>query len=460
MDYESVKRKYKFKNYVHFDYKHNAKSSHNYISDKNKISSHAFYPFIHYTSRFKKFDRARQKYKVKERSIYYASHIDRYIYQYYSAVLNERYNSFAKHHRFDSSAIAYRTNKQGKTNIHYAKEVFKFIKEVKDCYILVGDFESFFDKLGHINLKENIKMILNTSPLENDVFAVFKSITKFSYMDLNDIIGHYRVECGYSNHKIKQLPKYFEHDFNIQKEKYLKHHKESDIWKTEGIPQGTPLSGIMSNIYMINFDKELVEYAYKNNGLYRRYSDDFILIIEKSKVSGIQEIYTKVNNLIKVDGHLNVQREKFSLFDLDTTKIYSIDVDDFTRHSNPTFIDYLGFTFDGRTAFLRAKTISKFFYKAYGYIDTQLKIESRQKRKGKISRRSKRKIYEKFTANGSTFIKGKFRGNFITYVKRCNKIMNENEKELIFDDKNFIKKSRNKIIKRLSNNNIRLKRTS
>lgn len=36
----------------------------------------------------------------KVRNIYYASHIDRYIYQYYAAILNDKYNEYATMHGF------------------------------------------------------------------------------------------------------------------------------------------------------------------------------------------------------------------------------------------------------------------------------------------------------------------------------------------------------------------------
>ncbi|MBD5807125.1 hypothetical protein [Limosilactobacillus walteri] len=46
-----------------------------------------------------------------------------------------------------------------------------------------------------------------------------------------------------------------------------------------GIPQGTAVSAVLANIYMIQFDYLLADTISKYNGIYRRYSDDFIIVI-------------------------------------------------------------------------------------------------------------------------------------------------------------------------------------
>ena len=47
---------------------------------------------------------------------------------------------------------------------------------------------------------------------------------------------------------------------------------------TLGIPQGSPMSAVLSNVYMIDFDKNMFEYISNIGGSYRRYSDDILLI--------------------------------------------------------------------------------------------------------------------------------------------------------------------------------------
>ena len=53
-----------------------------------------------------------------------------------------------------------------------------------------------------------------------------------------------------------------------------------------GIPQGSPISALLANVYMLDIDKKIYEIVTGHNGMYMRYSDDFIIIlpdIEKTK---------------------------------------------------------------------------------------------------------------------------------------------------------------------------------
>ena len=50
-----------------------------------------------------------------------------------------------------------------------------------------------------------------------------------------------------------------------------------------GIPQGNSLSGVLANIYAIDFDRRLAELSKEFNGFYQRYSDDFIIVLDVEK---------------------------------------------------------------------------------------------------------------------------------------------------------------------------------
>ena len=45
------------------------------------------------------------------------------------------------------------------------------------------------------------------------------------------------------------------------------------------------MSAVCSNIYLIDFDQELKEWAESHNALYRRYCDDLILVIPENGVT-------------------------------------------------------------------------------------------------------------------------------------------------------------------------------
>lgn len=50
-----------------------------------------------------------------------------------------------------------------------------------------------------------------------------------------------------------------------------------------GIPQGTAISAVFANVYAIEFDIAIKQISDKYNGIYRRYSDDFVLVIPKNQ---------------------------------------------------------------------------------------------------------------------------------------------------------------------------------
>jgi hypothetical protein len=178
---------FKYKRYSHFDSKKDIKHWFAYIKEPKNICSHGFYPFIHFT--MKKYTYRNGATRTKPREICYSSHIDRYIYEYYNYLLNESYNSYAKSTGINKCAVAYRNNLH-QNNITIAKEVFNFIKSGDDKYfILISDFTGYFDKIDHKNLKKNLEIVLNVDRLPDDWYKVFKSVTKYSYIDL-DIIAN------------------------------------------------------------------------------------------------------------------------------------------------------------------------------------------------------------------------------------------------------------------------------
>lgn len=169
------------------------------MTDKEKISVHSFLPLIHYEISFDKFNQ--MKYRNEEldfldtkiRDIKYAGHLDNHIYKYYSEMIqNEFYNKWCVDNNLDESVLAYRNNKHGKSNIHFAAKVISKIVEMEESYILIGDFTQYFDKINHIKLKNDVQEILNVERLSSDWFNVFQSVTKYGYFEkelLDELFG-------------------------------------------------------------------------------------------------------------------------------------------------------------------------------------------------------------------------------------------------------------------------------
>ena len=88
----------------------------------------------------------------------------------------------------------------------------------------------------------------------------------------------------------------------------------------EGMPQGGPLSPILSNIYLDKLDKEL-----ENRGLrFVRYADDFIILVKSEKAA--ERVMTSVTSWIERKLFLKVSATK-------------------TKVTRPTNSKFLGFTF-------------------------------------------------------------------------------------------------------------------
>ena len=62
-----------------------------------------------------------------------------------------------------------------------------------------------------------------------------------------------------------------------------------------GIPQGLPISAVLANLYLLDFDKNILDKVVKGKGgFYRRYSDDIIII---ANVDDLGEIKNYVENV-------------------------------------------------------------------------------------------------------------------------------------------------------------------
>lgn len=435
---------FKHKSYMHIDKPFDVNLIVNKIKDKKYVISHGFYPFISYTIVTKKYcdeidEETMHHWKYKNRPIKYASHVDRYIYQCYSYILNNVYNMYCVEENINDSAIAYRTNLGGQTNIEFSKQVFDFIKKCGECYILVSDFSSFFDNIDHNLLKINLCKVLKKEKLDEDWYKVYKSMTNYSFIEKDEIINYLlknKIETKYS---IKSNNSLFENKPWKEAKKDL---KEKIIKNKEnyGIPQGSPLSGIFANVYMIDFDKRINDYVKGKNGIYKRYSDDLIIIIPKNNILSITEIWNYLKKVKLNYPTLIMNESKTSIYLYENKKIISLHKCIDGVKNGGSFVSFLGFSFDGMYVRFRDKTLTKFYYKLYRKIDNMMERENNRinvgkKRKSKID---KHRILKILNRNNKT-------RKFIDYVLRAKKVYS-NEKYII----NFEKNVKNKIFIRFN----------
>lgn len=419
--------KYVIKLYPHFDKKINFSQAKSYVTDSNRISQHSFFPLIHYQKKLSKYsdgyidergfsDIHRQHIKPKYRNIMYASHIDSYIYKYYGDSLNEKYNQYAKDHGIDVCSVAYRNNKKGQCNIQFACEVFEFIYEQESCYIRVGDFEKFFDRLDHVYLKMMVEKLLNVKALPLDWYKVFKSVTKYAYVEKDDIVSFYdrRNERYFSNtRQFRQFRK--QHP-----EAFKRNHKDY------GIPQGTAISGVLANVYMMEVDQAICELVSQYGGIYRRYSDDTIIIVPKERISASEwkNLECKIKEIIST-ANVTEQEEKTHKLIYQDKQIIGEE-----RDRNVKNLDYLGFTFNGENVLIRQKCIYKFERKASEAFFHALMVKKQQNLKylpykSMLLRYCLKKPYKMRKG------KRKRQSNFLSYVRRTETVYGRSELQCV-----------------------------
>ena len=409
------------KHYSHFDSKDiTIKSALPEITNPNLIATHSFMPFIHTQLIFNKYSQKGRKPKIRE--LYYSSHYDRCIYQYYSYLINEAYNKKVEDSKISDVAIAYRNN-LGKSNVHFAKEAFDFIKKTTNCLIIVGDFEKFFDTLEPQYLKKQLCSVLGYDKLPIDFYKVFKSLTSFSYVNFSDLLAYYKLADNPRNRTALNHKKLIMPIQVLRKNKQLIKTNKTGI----GIPQGSAMSAVLSNVYMLEFDKMVKDYIRSVNGLYLRYSDDSIFIIplsENPKTETITNYHDKIRTFIEKIPNLILQKEKTKIYTYCNGELQNQDslINGTTNSKN--IIDYLGFSFNGKLISVRDKTISKYYYRAYKKADSIAKRDGLSPKGNHISCRN---LYKTYSVRGAKVTKDN-KGNFISYIKRCTNIFGDSER--------------------------------
>ncbi|MHB1105018.1 MAG: reverse transcriptase domain-containing protein [Lutibacter sp.] len=441
----------------------------NYIMDENKISKHSFLPFLHRTMFQRKFranddgqinvkskKRTRIKGEPKKREIFFASHFDAQIYAYYSYLLSEKYNNLLKTKSFNKSVVAYRKieiedkKDKHKCNVDFALETFQFIKnnEDKDLTVIVADITKFFDNLNHKILKQKWAEVWDGSKtLQKDHYRVYKSLIKMRYVNEDLLFRNYKDKIWVKTATENDPDTLIIRQKSINHKRYLKEKNaiaycEKDEFfensldlvskstRTKGIPQGTALSATLANIYMLDFDQEVQDFADNVNGYYQRYSDDLILIVPReNEHEAIRQLRELVDDKVK----LEIQSEKTKVYHFQEVEgiFKGYEVDEETGEPKNKTLEYLGFEYNGQRALIKTAGYSKFnrsmkrsFKRA-----TSLAINA----KSTDDKIHKNSLFKRFTYKGSKrrmIYNGKTKtyrydwGNYLSYVEKANAAFN------------------------------------
>lgn len=461
------------------------------IKNPKFIAKHAFFPLIHSVINERRYkvvdsDSGKRAHSylsetgehlktIKHRPLHYASHLDAVIFGYYAEILQIKYEKTLKSIPLLSECItAYRRiaiddTDKNKSTIHFAHDAFSEIKrrQNESCTVLKFDIKSFFSRLNHDKLKDAWAKLIDVELLPNDHYNVFKGVTRFSYILKDDLRLPYTIgkkRSGFDEKKLSDLRKkgilaFFEspqHFREAVKNKEIRIHKypfRDSTGSPVGIPQGLPISAVLANLYLLEFDLRIIEEVVKkHHAFYRRYSDDIIIICNRNDRKKIEKLVVE----LILESKVEMSPDKTEIFDfslLDKNGIetlHSSKVSRFDKKIGVPFT-YLGFEFYGNKTLIKSANLAKFYRRMIQSVknktkrayDVSLKkpnspiiiyrhqlyksytiypLESNKifEKKKYLVRNDKGEFYYR-----SVEKKKKHTSNYMSYVKRASTIMSE-----------------------------------
>lgn len=380
------------KHYPHFDRKISLKEANALVSDPERVARHKFYPFFLYNEEWQPFrtkkDASTGKIKrpaVKSRPIRYASRKDAYILTYYRRILSEKYESRLDELGISECPIAYRKIAKvgggGKCNIDFAKDAFDFVESAQPCVAIALDISKYFENLDHERIKELWCQLLGVDRLPNDHYAIYRNVTDYHVVDLKDVyrrLGFIETITvnGYPRErytvKYKDMPSQLCSPAEFREKIVCPHEKSKSLVKgnvdesgkklTHGVPQGAPISDLIANFYLIDFDVALNNYATSLGGRYMRYSDDILLIIPGGPEIAAQAEAFAIAEISKAGSKLTIKPEKTSVVHFSTIGQRLV-CTHIRGQQGKNGLEYLGFRFDGKSVYVRESTMSRLYRK-------------------------------------------------------------------------------------------------
>jgi hypothetical protein len=487
---------FKSRGYIHLTNRINPKDDRaeifELVKNPKRVAKHAFFPLFHkkipqrrykqigfHTNGKPKRGHSKNGESTKKlRPLHYSTHIDTQIYAYYSnEIIQKKYENLLKQNPELSKCItAYRripieegTESPCKSSIHFAKEAFDYIKNRGECCAMAFDISSFFTNLNHKTLKKSWCKLLETKSLPKDHYNVFKSITNYSYILIDELRtgkNNSFDEQQLAYNRQKGVQAFFEspqalrkaiQDGEIRVYKNQYHDNKGKAKKIRGIPQGLPISAMLANLYLLEFDKAVLKKVTDLGGLYRRYSDDIVVVCDEKQQKEMSAFV--INEIEKYDLEIQEAKteisyfryidEKLKVFSLRTKIINGKEVK--KEHEDYPF-GYLGFDFYGYKTLIKSKNLAKFYRRMKQAVKSKAKRIERVKEKYLISNPPlfKRKLYRVYSDKSRKPRKWKkdrryleydnrlgyynfetverdnlYRGNYLYYVHRAAKIMDE-----------------------------------
>lgn len=367
------------KGYPHFDAPISAEEATEYASNPESVRGHAFYPFFLYQEAWTKFAKKGLKGKVKSRPIRYGARRDAYIFTRYRHLIAIKYEEQLAAQELGENVLAYRRVKNskasgGKCNIHFAQDAIRAVQKLGDCAVIAIDISSFFESLDHAFLKAAWERTIGVSRLPPDHFAVFRAITRYSYVEKQAVyerLGHYGPKRQTASGK--NINGYITPRGEVPVQLCTGAEFRTKImnakpaivktnYKPYGVPQGAPLSDLLANLYMLDFDILIRDAVKAVGGNYFRYSDDVLIIVPGGEIEANDWLNRCAAVMPQFGAKLEIKPEK-AVGHVFTRAGRFQDCERVFGTSAKNGMEYLGFRYNGRGVYLRDGTLSRLFRK-------------------------------------------------------------------------------------------------
>ena len=338
------------------------------LSDSNQLRKWPFFPFLLRYQRVRRYrhnelptaihhrDQKKQTH-LKSRPIMVAAHQDACLLAFYSFILTPYYEALLEQRGIQHNVVAYRSI-NGKNNVDFAKKAFEYMQAQEEMACILIDIKGFFDNIGHDKLRSALGNVLQVDQLPGDIEHMMENLTAYRFVDEDKLFKelkrlkkpyHVKIPGTFSAKRICKVE-----DFN----QYI--DNGSFIQKNitgKGIPQGSPVSGILANISLLEFDCWVrAQLAVHPIQFYQRYSDDIIIVCP---IDEAKKLYANVIAQLERHG-VSASTKKTEAFTKRYGKLENI-VGDLVPGASTkrTNVQYLGLEWNGEQITLRPSTIAR-----------------------------------------------------------------------------------------------------
>ena len=396
------------KHYPHFDKPIRPSDIEKLVRDADAVARNSFYPFLRFEEKWQPFrDKQGGKPDKKIRQLRFASRRDAYIYSYYRYILREPYEAALAGRGLDANVIAYRklttANGKGKSNIDFALDAFNVVRAYGDAAVVTLDISKFFESIDHELLRQKWCALLGVTELPPDHRAVFRAITRYSIVDRDaayERLGYLTWQAKGASRipvyttSFKKMPRQLCSNADFREKICGKGGTFAKLIETNkhdfGIPQGSPISDMLANLYLIDFDSALKAYVDAIGGAFFRYSDDIIIIIPGGEEEAVAARDFAMAEIMKHGSKIVIKPSKTSVL-----KYFPAPGGQgFVRlhgEQGRNGLEYLGFRYDGRAAYLRDTTLSRLYRK----VTRSIRAEARA-------------LVRRYPGRDQAYIEGKF----------------------------------------------------